>query len=518
MTRDDITRSIWRNSISNYVCIGLRLLVGLAMFRLLYQYLGKEEFGFWSLLWSLFGYGILLDFGFGFTAVKRVAELSVQQKWDELSQVLSTIFFLYLLIGVAICGLILAASPWLIDVFQITPHNRAFFREILLLFFCGMGLSFPFGIFPEILIGQQRILLTNVIFSVSIFLNFVFVLLAVHFDLGIRTLVLIGLFTGVAPCLVSAIYAMRGLPHVRIHPKFFSRTMISKTLQFSIFAYISTVSGILLAKTDQLVLSTALAVSAVAIYQAGAKVGEMFSALAQQLPETFSPVAAHMNAKGDREFLRKLLINGTRFSVMIATPIYLIAAFYMEGLLGLLTGDKILPRETIWVGQVLLLWSYISVITQSVPRRIFMMCGHERKLTKLTVAEAALNLALSVGLVLYFKNVVCVALGSLIATTVFGWFYIWPWAAREANMTGFELARVVLVPVWFACLPLLAFVMIGRFTPWLDFGTSAVLLVAQCIFAGIVGVIGLWKRALTLEEREALLLRFGRLWHRGSVL
>ena len=63
MTTQDVTRNIWRNSISNYVSMAIRMAVGLLMFRMLYQGLSREEFGFWALLWSVFGYGILLDFG-----------------------------------------------------------------------------------------------------------------------------------------------------------------------------------------------------------------------------------------------------------------------------------------------------------------------------------------------------------------------------------------------------------------------------------------------------------------------
>src|SRR5438105_15745682 len=99
MTNEDIKQHIWRNTASNYFCMALRLIVGLVMFRLLYQELTREEFGFWSLLWSVFGYGVLLDFGFGFTAQKRVAELSVHQDWYKLSRIQSTIFFSY--VGIA---------------------------------------------------------------------------------------------------------------------------------------------------------------------------------------------------------------------------------------------------------------------------------------------------------------------------------------------------------------------------------------------------------------------------------
>ncbi|MDB6025997.1 MAG: rane protein involved in the export of O-antigen and teichoic acid, partial [Verrucomicrobiales bacterium] len=295
----------------------------------------------------------------------------------------------------------------------------------------------------------------------------------------------------------------------------FSWGMVSKTLQFSVFAYISTVSNLILTKTDQLVLSTTLAVSAIAIYQAGAKAAEMFMAFAQQLPDTFSPAAAHLHAKGDKVFLQKLLINGTRFSVMIATPVYFICAFYMEGILRLLTGDKVASPETFWIGEVLLLWAYMILVTQSVSKRIFMMCGHERKLMWLGVGEALLNLCLSVALVLHFKNVVCVAIASLIATTVFGWFYLWPWAAREANLTALQLARTVLFPIWLACVPQLAFVIVGRFMPWFDFRTNIFLFLGQSALAMGVGAFCLWKRALTLEEKQMLILKFS---HAGKFI
>ena len=65
------------------------------------------------------------------------------------------------------------------------------------------------------------------------------------------------------------------------------------------------------------------------------------------------------------------------------------------------------------------------------------------QLSALTVLEAALNLGLSIGLIVYYRNVLCVALGSLLSTLVVGWTFLWPWAAREAQMTGWQLARTV---------------------------------------------------------------------------
>src|SRR5687768_3738772 len=112
MNNEEVTKNIWRNSISNYVCIGLRMALGILVFRMLYQNLDKEQFGFWALLWSLFGYGILLDFGFGFAAMKRVAELSTEKNWEEISRVLSTVFYLYVVISAVVVVLMILCSSF----------------------------------------------------------------------------------------------------------------------------------------------------------------------------------------------------------------------------------------------------------------------------------------------------------------------------------------------------------------------------------------------------------------------
>jgi len=510
MSTHEVTRNIWRNSISNYISTAIKMVAGLLMFRMLYQGLSREEFGFWALLWSVFGYGILLDFGFGFTVEKRVAELSVHEEWDRLSRILSTIFFLYVVIGLFIALMIFLTSHHVIHLFHITGPNQERFREILVWFFIGMAIAFPLGIFPEILIGQQRIYLTNIIFTSCIVANFVMVVLAIHFHWSLKIIFINALLSGIIPCIISAMFAFKHLQKVRIHPSLFSWSIVRETTQFSLFAYVSTVSNIILAKTDQLVISTALAVSAVAIYQAGAKLAETFAGFTQQLPSTFSPAAAHLHAKGDKVFLNQLLINGTRFSLMIGTPLYFICAFYLEGFLTLLTGDKTPSPETFWIGQILLFWCYMGLVTQSVSKRIFMMCGHERLLMKFSVGEAVTNLALSIGLVLYFKNVLCVALGSLISTMIFGWFFVWPMAAREAEMSCWQLARTVLIPIWIASLPLLAFLLLGRLVPWLDFRANIFLLFAECLAATLLAGLCLWRGALNPSEREHLISRFGK--------
>jgi O-antigen/teichoic acid export membrane protein len=518
MTRSEIQNRIWRNALSNYFCVGVRLVTGLIMFRLLYQTLSPEEFGFWALLWSVFGYGILLDFGFGFTAQKRVAELSLHQEWKKLSEVLSTVFYSYLMVTMLFFVLGLFGSHWIVRALEITAANQEPFANVLALFLCGLGIAFPLGLFPEMLRGQQRISLANSIFCGGMIANFGLVALGIAWGWSLQAFVVIALSCTFVPDLICGIFALRQMPAVKIQLKHFSKSMIRETMSFSFYAYLITLSTIVLTKTDQLVISSALAVSAVAIYQAGAKMAEVFAGLTQQLPDTFSPAAAHLHAQGDRHMLQRLLVDGTRFSVMLATPFYLIFAFYMDNFLRLLTGEAVPPRETYWVAQVLLFWAYTLVLTQSVSKRVFVMCGHERKLTFLALGEAFLNLALSIGLVLYFKNVLAVAVGSLVASAIFGWCFLWPWAAREANLSGWSLARTVLIPTWTACLPLFGLMLLLRRIPVLSFEQDLASIVSVGSIALVVGAAGLWRWALMPVEREKVAAALSKFFRKQSIV
>lgn len=494
-----------RNTISNYIRTAVAMAVGLVTFRLLYQEFDPAEFGFWSLLWSLFGYGILLDFGFGFAAQKRVAELSVTENWAELSCVLSSILVFYSGVALLVGGIAFVGSPWIIQCFGVPLERSEEFRQVFVVFFAGIGLAFPMGIFPEILRGQQRISLANWITTAALLARLAFIMAALHWHWSFLSIMIIALASTLVPDVLAGFLALQRLPQVKLRFAYFRFSSMGETAKFSLFAYLGTATNLLLAKTDQLVLTTTLGVGSIVLYQSGAKVAEVFREFTKQLQDTLSPAAAHLHASGHTRALRDLLVNATRWSVIIATPLYLLCAFYLETLLQMLTGDRSLSHETWLVGQVLLFWYFTTVMTHSVSKRIFMMTGHERKLMRLGMAEAVVNLGLSIVLVIWLRSVVAVALGSLLATLWFGWGALWKWQAQEVAMRYFDLFRQTIWPAWLGCLPAVAALVFMKLTmPSQGFWGMCL----QAIIAGSIALWGIWKVALIPSERVQLLARF----------
>jgi len=113
--------------------------------------------------------------------------------------------------------------------------------------------------------------------------------------------------------------------------------------------------------------------------------------------------------------------------------------------------------------------------------------------------------------------VIGVALGALASSFVVGWGFLWPWAAREARMSGWRLAQTVLLPVWLACAPLLLFLVCIRNFPMFDFRGSSPLFVCESLLAFAVAATCVWRRALTDAERQHLAGKFGGMFARPAV-
>jgi O-antigen/teichoic acid export membrane protein len=439
-------RYFWRNTASSYIRTITRLLLGLILFRALFSGLSEVEFGFWSLLWSLFGYGILLDFGFGFTAQKVVAEKSATGEWGELSRLLSTLLWTFVGLAVILAVFFFAIRGPFLGAIDIPASDYGMYNLAYLIFFAGLALTFPFGLFPEVLQGMQRLDLANWMRTGAVVLNFIGIAIALYLEASFPVIVCVSVVTTLLPNVGALFMAMRLLPEVSLSPRHFDWRVVKSQMGFSIAAYLITFSNLLMAKSDQAVLGFTLGVGVIAAYQAGYKVAEMLNLFTIQLQDALSPAAAHMNASGDNAGLRELLLKTSKLTFLITTPLYGLCAVYLEPLIQLLTGMDTVEQDTVLVGQILLFTVFSSQLTNSCAKRILMMCGYEKKLLVLSLLDALANLGISVALALSY-GMVGVAVGSLIPTVLVGWLFILPMALRYLNLSIAQYFQFILSAV-----------------------------------------------------------------------
>lgn len=433
----DWQKRFWSTTASGYVGVVTRMLLGLLLFRQMYDQLSPSEFGFWALLWSLFGYGILLDFGFGFTAQKAVAEKTATGDIAGLSKLLSTILWTFIGLAVMLLVVFLAIREPFLHGMKVEPAYHAEFGGAYVVFFIGMAMMFPLGLFPEILRGLQRNDLANWVGTLSTIVNFGFLSWGLHSHWSLPMLMGVSVTTSALPNLIAVFIAFRHLPGISFSPKHFEWRSVRSQMGFSVAAYLITFSNMLMSKTDQLVISTVIGVAAVTIYQAGFKMGEMLSMFSTQLQQLLSPAAASLYARGDDSGLKNLLLRSSRLTFLLVTPCYLLSAVYMEQLIQLLTGLDTVSRDTWWIGEVLLLTIYSSQLTNSCSKRVLMMCGEEKKLLYISLVDAVANVVLSV-ILAYKYGVLGVALGTMIPTVLVGWLWVIPMTVGKLKLPIFD--------------------------------------------------------------------------------
>ena len=439
-------KHFWRNAFSNYLRTALRLISGLVLFRLTFQNLSAEAFGFYSLLWSLFGYTILFDFGLGFTAQKAVAEKMASGEIEELNKLLSTIFWSFAGLGVGLLLVFMLAENSFLDWTKVSAANRGEFGRAYLVFFCAMALAFPTGIFPEALRGLQRIDLANWVTIVALLLNAGLLTWALLAHAPLSWIVFISVATTLAPNFVCYFIVQSRIPGFDLALRHYQFSAVRGVLSFSVVAYLITFTNLVMSRTDQAVISFTIGVSFVTVYQAGYKVSDMFGLFSVQMQDALSPAAAQLNIKKDVAGLRELLLQGMRLTTLLCTPIYGLSAVCLDPLIRVLTGLKHVDANTWWVGETLLLATYSSLITNSCGVRILMMSGWERRVLRASLLDAGLNLALS--LLLVFKlGVLGVAVGTMIPTVLIGWLWILPMTARFCEIALTDLLRQVMTSI-----------------------------------------------------------------------
>jgi O-antigen/teichoic acid export membrane protein len=92
------------------------------------------------------------------------------------------------------------------------------------------------------------------------------------------------------------------------------------------------------------------------------------------------------------------------------------------------------PSHIWWIGQVLLLAMYSSQITNGCSKRVLMMCGEEKRLLLVSLAEAGANVALSI-ILAYRIGVLGVAIGTMIPTILVGWLWVVPMTVRKLDLS-----------------------------------------------------------------------------------
>ena len=460
--------------------------------------LGVAEYGTWQLAGSVLGLFQLLDAGFGVGVIRAVGHAAGDQDTDRRNRMLSTYLVAYL-----VMGLIAAVGLGLFGLF----FPRLFSlpaalggRAQLVLWLLGLRvvvLALPLSLYRGVLIGEQRLGLVNLIQTISQIAYGALFVLALQRDAGIVALAAISLATMLAEHAVYAVLAFRLTPGLRVSPALAHFSLLRQTMSLSAAQLLIALSGLILLRTDPLIVQLFVGLSGVAAYTIALRVAEQAFLGIKQFVNALSPVVAQLHGTGDEGMQRVILLSGTKLAMVPAA------------LLGGLTIALGRPALELWVGpdvatiapvMTVLVLAMMLTVPQEIVFNLFTYTDRHALPGRAAVAGALVNLGATIALAPKL-GLLGIALGTLTATLVVDVFWVLGAACRAYSVRYVDYIRAALLPPLALTVPLVAVTsMLVHLRP-----PASLLAVAAYALPGVALFLGLfWVVGLTDDERRRI--------------
>jgi len=405
------------NAAANYG----RMLVQIASVAVLTPYIikhiGQDDFGLWSLVISTLGFLSLLDLGFGTGVVKYVAECHGSGDIHKRNRILSTLAVVYLAISAASGARIVVLSAFFTHMFDVPAAQQG--KATVLLWILAVRfvlLALPLGLFRNALYGEQRVYLINLIQVAATVAYAAGSWLALRRGYGVLALAWVNLAAMLLEYLGYAWFAYRKMAHLRLSHQLLDRRLLKEAASFSSAQFLINVASLILLRTDPIIVSAFLPLSAVAIYAVALKVAENAYLLAKQFTNLLGPLAAQLKGKAEDTKIRFIFVNCTKFAM--APCMMLTVSMYVFGreALGFWVGPQFAPGGAILMVLLTAMTLGMAELTASA---VLSMTGHHRVTAWAAVAEVVVNVGLSVALVRPL-GLVGVAVGTLATSVLIG--------------------------------------------------------------------------------------------------
>ena len=424
-----------KNTVTNYFSMFVRLVQGILVTRWLISHLGEAQYGLWVMLWSFFSYALLLDLGFGVAAQKVTATELYKKDIEKYNHTVSSIFLSHVTLALLILPLTFIGMYYIRELFHLsadaTPEYIYFCRKALLMSGLAATIVFPLGVFPEILVGLQKLYLRNYIFIISKIIEFTGVIIIFALEWGLfRLLFFVMLVMGMTQ-LATLIAVWKSIPGFRIRFAF-NKEIFKGIFHFSSAVYIISIGRMIWERGMFLLISIFCGLSPVGIFQLGSRVPFLFQQIAQPYVENLSPISALLHSRNRTMHLAQILMRSIRWVNFFAAGATIMVMIYAPRIILLLFNVE--DKEAAFICRLMVLFVYFILVCRSIPEKFLTMAEEHKFLAKVQSFESIFFIVISIAGLL-IKPHELVVVGAMILTKMIGTvFFVIPHLIKRTNM------------------------------------------------------------------------------------
>ena len=263
--------SFVRDAGSNYLRMLTAIGCSLFLTRAMAVQLGIDDFGRWSLITSVFGLALLLDMGLGTVAVKSAGS---KEGGADASEILSTVFATFMVLSCVAFLVAVVATKWVI------PQGTNSMSPMILLLGARFTIAtLPWSVFRSVLFVRGGMVKSNLVQSGVAIVYSIIAYLALHQGMRLTGLAALTLASALVESALMVLLVKKIFPDTKIGLHF-SFAALKPAMSLGSASLLINVAGLVLLKTDPIIVKAFLPFSQVALYAVGFASPRTFSCCA----------------------------------------------------------------------------------------------------------------------------------------------------------------------------------------------------------------------------------------------
>ena len=337
-----VSQKIIRNVLFSGLRTALVWPIPLILIPYILSKIGVTDYGIWAVFLAIISLTALSDLGLAGTLTKHVAEHYARRDNTALNRLVDTGLMLYILIAVLLAGALCLASGFLIPLFFRQPLiSRAQLQLLWYLFSCIVAINTLTIPFYSIVNGLQRMDLSNILSSFSVFCRALLTVVFLSQGSGLEGLVLANL---VAPLmtLVGYIWIVHRLvPELNLSPLRSEPKEIKHIFSFGLQMYLTQIATTVYMQIDKLYLALFTGFAAAGFYNIAGDTAWKLRSIPEMLLSPVMAAASELDAQGAQEKLRELYFRSHKYMALCGLPPVVFVVIFAKPLVHLWLGPKL---------------------------------------------------------------------------------------------------------------------------------------------------------------------------------
>jgi O-antigen/teichoic acid export membrane protein len=392
-----------KNAFANLCRGGAAALVALLLPPFLTRILSKDAYGTWLLILQLSTYVSLLDFGIQTAVGRFVAHHNELGEFQERDGIVSTALAILIGSGLLAIGGVSILAWQLPSLFKNMPaelHQDA--QLALLCVGISLAVALPFSVFGGIFVGLQRYDVPGWIIGISKLLGGVFVVLIANASHSIVMMAVVMGIVNIGAGIWQFLAYRKLASDIRLSASLVSRSGGKEISTYCFSLSIWTLAMLLVSGLDTVIIGY-FDYGAVTPYVLANSIVAIVAGIQSSVFSVLMPKAAALGSKGDSLALGRMLIDSTRYNMLILLAISIPLILFGEIILSFWVGEQYRESTALFL-KILLVANLIRL--SAYPYAIILIgTGQQQKVIMTPLVEGLSNFISSVFLASAFGGI-----------------------------------------------------------------------------------------------------------------